>query len=173
MRGNRVYVGAGPWTKEQDDVLREGRAMKTPWKDIAAKIEETFGVRRTSKSLQTRFDVIRKQDPEPMNLRSKISWTAEHLNWLREKAHGKKVNWNDITTQFKARFGGDQSRHSLRSKYRRMLKGQTTTEGDATGKEDEEQTEIDEEDGQQSTTDEEEGAEEDEEGNTSDEDNEE
>jgi hypothetical protein len=30
LRGNRVHVGTGPWTQEQDDVLRERRAEKVP-----------------------------------------------------------------------------------------------------------------------------------------------
>jgi hypothetical protein len=84
MRGSRVNVGTGPWTQEQDDVLRERRAEKVPWKDISAEIEQIFGVRRTTKALQGRFDsAVRKQHPEDTSLRSKVRWTEEQMNWAQ------------------------------------------------------------------------------------------
>lgn len=130
MNGNRVNVSTGLWTQEQDDVVRERRAEKAPWRDISAEIKQTFGIRRTTKALQARFDsVIRKQHAEDMSLRSKVSWTAEQMDWLKGECHGKKNgNWNDLAAQFKMRFGVHRNGNSLGSKFNRMLASQNTTD---------------------------------------------
>jgi hypothetical protein len=138
ISGSRVNVGTGPWTQEQDDVLHKRRAEKVPWKDISAEIEQIFGVRRTTKALQARFDsAVRKQHPEDTSLRSKVRWTEEQMNWLRDKARcKKKIDWNDMAVQFETRFGLHRDCDSMRSKWNKMLAGKNATgKGDATGKE--------------------------------------
>lgn len=137
MRGNRVNVGSGPWTQEQDDVLHERRAEEVPWKDISAEIEQKFGICRTTKALQVRLDSIRKQHVEDMNLRSKVSWTEEQMNWLRNKADGKKkIDWNDMAVQFNTRFDSHRNSNSIRSKWVRMSTGKIVSgSGGAVGQE--------------------------------------
>jgi hypothetical protein len=113
-------------------------AAKVPWKDISAEIEQRFGVHRTTKALQGRFDsTLRKQHLEDTSLRSSISWTEEQLNWLRDKAHGKKkIDWNDMAVQFKTRFDLDRNHNSIRCRWFKMSTGKNATgKEDVTGKE--------------------------------------
>ena len=119
-------------------MLRERRAEKVPWKDISAEVEQRFGVRRTTKALQVRFEsAVRKQHPEDTSLRSTFPWTEEQMNWLRDKAHRKKkIDWNDMAVQFETRFGLYRDYNSMRSKWDKMSTGKNATgKGDATGKE--------------------------------------
>ena len=122
LKGEYVHVGNGRWTQEQDDVHRERRAEKVPWKDISAEIEQRFGSRRTMKALEGRFDsVVRKEHPEDTRLRSRVSWTEEQMNWLRDKTQGKKmIDWNDMSVQFETRFGLHRNYKSMTDKARDM-----------------------------------------------------
>jgi hypothetical protein len=119
-------------------MLREQRAEKVPWKDISAEIEQKFGARRTIKALLVRLDsAVRKQHLEGTSLGSKISWTEEQTNWLRNLAHGKKkIDWNDMAVRFKTRFGLHRNHNSMRCKWVKMSIGKNATgKGDVTGKE--------------------------------------
>jgi hypothetical protein len=95
-------------------------------------------VRRTTKALQARFDsAVGKQHPEDTSLRSKVSWTEEQMNWLRDKAHGKKkIDWNDMAVQFETRFGLHRNHNSMRCKRVKMSTVKNATgKGDPNGKE--------------------------------------
>jgi hypothetical protein len=101
-----IRSNLGPSTQEQDKILREHRAEKVPWKDISIEMEKISGARRTTKALQARLEsVVRRQHPEDKNLGSNDGRTEDQIDWLRDKANGKKkIDWNDLAVRFENRF---------------------------------------------------------------------